>query len=76
MRKINIFFITIMISSCSVFYTAKSDKGLSCKKFEKFIEEVWSYNDKDRIFMINDKNIQFFHQHKTCLYGIYLKSRY
>jgi hypothetical protein len=59
----------ILLGSCSFFQTSKSDEGLSCRKFEKFIVEAWKYDDTKKIFVFESEDAKFFNKHKTCLYG-------
>jgi hypothetical protein len=49
---------------------SKSDEGLSCSKFNKFIKIAWQYDKQVKIYEISPDNSKFLIKHKTCLYGL------
>jgi hypothetical protein len=63
-------FITLILSSCGIISNFKSDEGISCRKFNKFIQKNWQYDEQERIYKISLDNMDFLIKHKTCLYAL------
>lgn len=60
----------MLLTSCSLFQTSKSDEGLNCKKYKKFIAEEWKFDEEEKIFKISPESFDDLLKHKTCLYGL------